>query len=71
MTTASTSIPYFYRDANPLLYTLRDDNTVIQPYFLFPLQFLFFDLTLRCWDRLVYGTWYLPGELIEFELVDR
>ncbi|CAF1048227.1 unnamed protein product [Adineta ricciae] len=71
MTTASTSIPYFYRDANPLLYSLRDDNTVIQPYFLFPLQFLFFDLTLRCWDRLVYGTWYLPGELIEIELVDR
>ncbi|CAF1154711.1 unnamed protein product [Adineta ricciae] len=64
----STSVPKVYQNANPLLYTFRDDNTGIQPYFIFPLQFLFFDLSLRFWDRIAYGTWYLPGELIQIEL---
>ncbi|CAF1526860.1 unnamed protein product [Adineta ricciae] len=63
--TTSSSIPYDYQQANPLLYTFRDYHTGIQPYFILPVQFLIFDLTLRFWDRFMYGTWLLPSEFIE------
>ncbi|CAF1663792.1 unnamed protein product [Adineta ricciae] len=63
--TTSSSIPYDYQQANPLLYTFRDYHTGIQPYFILPVQFLIFDLTLRFWDRAMYGTWLLPSEFIE------
>ncbi|CAF1277174.1 unnamed protein product [Adineta ricciae] len=50
---------------NPALIANQDYHTGIQPYFLLPIQFLFYDFSLRFWDKAVYNTWFLPGELIE------
>ncbi|CAF1124982.1 unnamed protein product [Adineta steineri] len=60
----TSSIPPDYQNANPLLYTFRNDNTGIQPYFIIVAQFFIFEISLRLWDRVVYGTWLLPSDLI-------
>ncbi|UJR19505.1 hypothetical protein I4U23_022634 [Adineta vaga] len=62
---STSSIPPDYQNANPLLYTFRDYHTGIQPYFILPIQFLIFDLSLRFWDKAIYDTWLLPSEFIE------
>ncbi|UJR24418.1 hypothetical protein I4U23_005794 [Adineta vaga] len=65
----SNTIPPDYQNANPLLYTFRDYHTGIQPYFVFVTQFFIFEISLRLWDRAVYGTWLLPSDFIYFERV--
>ncbi|CAF1438414.1 unnamed protein product, partial [Adineta steineri] len=63
----TSSIPYGYQNSNPLLYTFRDYHTGIQPYFIIVSQFFIFEFSLRFWDKAVYGTWLLPGEVIIVE----
>ena len=60
----TSSIPRIYQNANPLLYTLRDSNTGIQPYWVVVLQFFVFEISLRSWNRAVYGSWLLPRDYI-------
>ncbi|CAF1456293.1 unnamed protein product [Adineta steineri] len=57
-----SSIPVSSQNANPLLYTLRNYNVGIQPYWVIITQFFVFEVSLRTWDRVVYGTWQLPIE---------
>ncbi|CAF1281358.1 unnamed protein product [Adineta steineri] len=57
-----SSIPASSQNANPLLYTLRNYNVGIQPYWVIITQFFVFEISLRTWDRVVYGTWQLPIE---------
>ncbi|CAF1344547.1 unnamed protein product [Adineta ricciae] len=65
----TSTIPPDYQDANPLLYTFRDDNTGIQPYFIAVSQFFFFEFSFRLWDRAVYGTWLLPSDFIDVKII--
>jgi hypothetical protein len=60
----TSSIPTIYQHANPLLYTLRDSSTAIQPYWLMISQFFVFEISLRGWNRAVYGSWLLPRDYI-------
>ena len=60
----TSPIPRIYQNANSLLYTLKDDYTVIQPYWVIVLQFFVFKISLRTWNRAVYGSWLLPRDYI-------
>lgn len=43
-------IPIYYRNANPLLYTLAQDHMSIQPYWIMVLEILGFQLLSRSWN---------------------
>ena len=48
-------IPTYYRNANPLLYTLQQDHMNIQPYWIMVLQILTFQLLIRTWNLCFHG----------------
>ena len=68
-TTVNDEIPPDYQFANPLLYVFRDYDTGIQPYFLIALQFLSFEICLRGWNRVVYGTWDTSSEIVMRQMI--
>ncbi|CAF1588559.1 unnamed protein product [Rotaria magnacalcarata] len=63
-TSSTDSIPTAYQYANPLLYTLRDYNMSIDPYWIVFLRFLSLQFSLRLWTRVFYGGWLTPVEFI-------
>ncbi|CAF3133434.1 unnamed protein product [Rotaria socialis] len=63
-TSATSTTPTAYQYANPLLYTLRDYHTDIDPYWIIFLRFVSLQFSLRLWNRAVYGEWSTPVEFI-------
>ncbi|UJR38831.1 hypothetical protein I4U23_031496 [Adineta vaga] len=71
MSSPTYAPPSYYptiTDSNPLLYTFRNDDTAIQPYFIVVAQILFFEISFRLWDRIIYGTWLLPSDFIDIQI---
>ncbi|CAF3366558.1 unnamed protein product [Rotaria socialis] len=63
-TSSTSTIPTAYQYANPLLYTLRDYHTDIDPYWIVAIEFIKLQFALRLWNRVRYGKWLTSVEFI-------